>query len=230
MNEHLKLLPIEFSNFKRSIIKKSILDDIDALFILLNNTKLYNKTFTKSDIVNYINNIGNKNYEEAKNYIPDVDYNFFLKEMFDNANTSIGKEKEEIDKHISYLIQSWDAYLDRIKVKNKVIDSYDIESTGFPDLSRGSVCSNFIPGQGLDNLNCSINNTILLTNPRNKKTIHAEILRIQKNRYECKIDNKIYYLIDREEIVDAYSALFSINKEIYSGWWNRTLIAQQIAQ
>ena len=37
--------------------------------------------------------------------------------------------------------------------------------------------------------------------------------------------SKIYNLIEIEHVQEAWSCLAQINKHIFAGWWNRTLIS-----
>lgn len=226
MEEYLKLLPPEFSNFKRSIIKKSILRNIETLYKLLNETTLYDKrVFEKSDIVNWVINSHEGKFKEAKNFIPNVDYKYFLKESYENNSEILEDQKREIEFNMSYLRQNWSCWKDRLDVKNGIINKFDIDSDGFLSTSRGSLCCNFIPVK--NGINGEINDKIELFNPRNNKIEIFTILKINEedNSYRCiNSKNEIKYLIDHQNVKDAYSALFPINKEIYSGWWNKILI------
>lgn len=218
MEDYLKLLPSEFTNFKRSIIKKSILFSIERLFEKLNNTPIFNgRFFSKEDVVNFVLNHRSK---EKFDYIPHLTGMKFYTDDYWST------EKNIIDDYKSFLIQNWMLYEERIKVKNKtLVDKFDIDSDGFPSTSRGSLCCNFIPVK--NGINSEINDEIELFNPRNNKIEIFTILKINEedNSYRCiNSKNEIKYLIDHQNVKDAYSALFPINKEIYSGWWNKILI------
>lgn len=220
MEDYLKLLPSEFTNFKRSIIKKSILFSIERLFQKLNNTPIFNgRIFSKEDVVNFVLNHRSK---EKLDYIPNLTgMKFYTDDYWSD-------EKNIIDAYKSFLIQYWMLYEERIKVKNKtLVDKFDIDSDGFPSNSRGSLCYLYTPVR--NGLNSNVNDVIELFNPRSKKTEIFTVTGIRKEgetiNYQCKnTKNEFVYFIDEEDVKDAYSALFPINKELYSGWWNKILI------
>jgi hypothetical protein len=72
-----------------------------------------------------------------------------------------------------------------------------------------------------------VGDIINVKNPRTKKELPLKVIQLNnenKQMYKCEYKNKTIFIYPHEEIENAYDCLFSINKAIYSGWWNRTLI------
>ncbi len=244
----MEILPSDFKQIKRSPIKRQILHYLDKVLELLNTSGLYDKVFTKEELVRYMMiKTEYSNFLVAYKYIPrtdssDIIYDYMTEsdwklqgEIRKNRITELREiHKDKIDTvnnlnyYIGLLRQSWQNYEDRQKVKQgKIIDSWDIEKDGYPRTGRGNLCHLFIPIKGYfpnnktDNFN--------LYNPRTKKKIQYKIESYKKedNVYKCINEKgKTVFLIPYEEVKEAYSCLFTNNKEIYAGWWNKTLISK----
>jgi hypothetical protein len=245
---YLDLLPPDFKNFKRSIIKRTILRYIDLVTDFLNNCSLYDgRVFDKKEVVRYMmKGTAYSNFYLAYKFIPrkssdslwmkyvaeNKPTNFKdkqldnLYEKFENENKDVIKEYRDLEHHLQCLKQAWESYEDRQKIKKgELVNSYDMEDDGYPRTGRGALCYLFTPVKG--NLPENKKGTFNLYNPRNKKNLEYKILGYKKEDkiYSCLDENgKKVFLISHQEVADAFDCLFTSNKEIFSGWWNKTLI------
>ena len=246
---YLDLLPKEFSKSKRGIIIKDILEHVDEAHKVLNDSGLFDRVITKEDIVRFMmRGVKYSNFFLAYKFIPRVnDMDIWMrfwdelrkrevqpseKEKSKLMDEFHKENKEEFDKYnnvsccIQWLNQSWESYEARQKVKEgTLVHNYDIEKNGFPRTSRGNLCYLFIPIKGEFPKNATGN--IDLYNPRKKKNETFTNLEYNKedNTYACiNPKGKKVFLAPYDEVEGAYSDLFAINKEIYSGWWNKIMI------
>ena len=241
----MDILPKEFSSFKRGIIKREILENIDDAEKILNASGLFDRVITKKDIVRYMMR-GTKycNFYLANKFIPRTDQMDVWAKFWKTEDSKSSKAKKEkamaafrkaneaaFDKHhkvthcLSLLTQAWESYENRQKIKaGGLVHEYDMEDNGFPSTSRGCMCYLFIPVKG--NFPVNAKGFLRLHNPRSRKTEKFKILKYNKedNIYACNNpQGKKVFLAPFEDVADSYDALFDINKEIYSGWWNKTM-------
>lgn len=232
---YIDILPPEFKDFKRSLIKRDILKAIDSAHECLNTCGLYNgRIFDKKEVVRYMMSI-TKNFFLAhcfvprKNFMNDVIFRDREKK-FDKLpvleQRKLEEPYEELSSNLQWLKQCWEAYESRLNVKaGKMAVSYDKEEDGLPCTSRGNMCSVFTAVKGKWEKDKS--GSLTLYNPRNKKKVTLTIDKYVKNEdvYICTdLAGKKVYLSSHESVSDAWDALFAVNKEIFSGWWNKTLI------
>ncbi len=219
---YLDILPKEFKTFKRSIIKHEILFYLNKTETILNEVDFYrNRKFDKKDVVRYMMFYSDNKFELSYKFIPPIDFPFAERDKY-----------REIERSLNFLKQSWDSFLARQKIsKGQVVQSFDIEKDGYPRTGRGAMCYLFTPIEG--NYPTNLKDTFKLYNPRSKKDVTFKILGTKNEGsifiYKCENEKgKIVFLSPYDEIEGAYDCLFPINKETYSGWWNRTLISKEI--
>lgn len=245
---YLDILPPEFSNYSRSIIKGGILRKIDKVTDLLNNSTLYEgRVFDKKEVAMYMM-LGYDDFHLSNMIIPRKDIFSFAEDEYtalykdeslvkddrdkgrDKIREKYKKEIDEMDllsRELDWCRDTYDTYTSRQKVKRgELVHSFDMEKDGWPSDSRGAVCYLFIPVKG--EFPTGEQSVISLLNPRNKKVYDYKVLGYKKEgggTYMCENEkgNKVF-LIPHETVEHAYDALFSVNKEIYSGWWNKTMI------
>lgn len=227
---YLQLLPVEFSTFKRSIIKRQILQSIASCTKFLNEARLHGeKVFTEKDVTFYMLYC-TKNTHLANCFIPRrSSMELFRQPGFEN----LSEEEQNIklkpyydyDHHLQWLKQSYEAYESQQRVKAGLSAHVWEKAEDVPRTSRGNLCSVYTAVDGVWQTNKT--GQIVLKNPRTKKNVVLQIEQYVKedNVYIChdEKNNKIY-LASIEDVKEAWSCLFDVNKEIFSGWWNRTLI------
>ena len=246
----MDILPSEFKNFKRSIIKRNILHYIDKVTKYLNESGIYDIKFTEKEVVRYMmTGTDYSNFYLAYMFIPHKDesslwMNYIyknreknldkkklngLRAKFEAENKEILKKYQELNHLLSGLSESWTQYKDRQKIREgKLVNDYDIEKDGFPRCGRGNMCYLFIPVKG--HWPKDKKGTFKLKNPRNGKTFNYKIEKYKEedNIYMClNEDGKKVFLAVHDEINSCWDALFTVNKEIYSGWWNKTMISKE---
>lgn len=244
--DFLDILPNEFKSFKRSIIKRQILNYIKKCTVLLNNAKNFDgKNITEKDVTRFIiRGTDYSNFYLAYKFVPrltDPWMKYASEWQRKNNKSSLPKnyyevcqktyeeeftEYHELNHALQILKQYWKQYQDRQKVKKgEVIDSWDIEKDGFPRTGRGNMCHLFIPVKGTWVKNKK--GSFELLNPRINKTVTYKITGYKKEEdiYSCINEKgKTVFLAKWEEINDCWDALFDTNKEIFAGWWNKTMI------
>lgn len=231
----MDILPSEFTGFKRSLIKRDILNAIDSAHEYLNECNLYNgRVFDKKEVVRYMMT-GTKYtkfylaylFIPRKDFFHDVrfrnpDFKTFPKEEQDKIETPY----TELSHRLQWLKQCWEAYEQRLNIRaGKMAHDYDKEESGVPRASRGNMCSVYTPVKG--KWETDLSGTITLFNPRSKKKVKLTIEQYVKNddTYVCSDPNgKKFYLTSHKSVADSWDCLFAVNKEIFSGWWNKTLI------
>jgi hypothetical protein len=247
---YLEILPQDLVSKKRSLIKSYILETIDSTYEWLLKSPFYNETpITKEQIALYMM-IGTKysNFQLAYLIIPKI-YDCYIWIEFEKAVEGIALTREErsalrteyrethkqelddyyeLERTLHYLGQVWEHYEARLKVKEGVpVKSYDMEDDGFPSASRGNMCYLFIPVKNLNNK--ELESEVTLFNPRNKRNENfTEVtFKEEDNIYSAinKTGKKVFFA-DHSEVAECWDCLFSINKAIYTGWWNKTLILQ----
>lgn len=246
------VLPPFFSENKKGFIVKPTISKIKNITKLLNECSDYfNKTFTEVDVARYLLLSLKDNWELAFEFIPYIDDNHIIpimdyyvsngediKEFLKLNIEEREKKNDEICEYynipqdklktlkweIKSLEELGQSYRLRMDVKNNVIDKSDWGEGSYPRLGRGSICRYYIPVKGLTDKESG---ELFLVNPRSKKNETFKI----KSQIEnisayvcCNSKGNEVYLIEHGEVVVAYDTLFPINKEIYAGWWNRTLI------
>lgn len=243
----MDILPADFKKTKRSPIKRTILLYIDKVTGLLNSCGLYDgRVFDKKEVVRFMMR-GEKysNFYLAHKFVPkkydssslwfsyvnkhkkgDEDNYDELYEKFREENKELLVVYDELSHTIQCMSQCWEQYEDRQKIKDKkLVNDYDIEEDGFPRTGRGNMCYLFVPVKGKFPKNAK--GSLTLFNPRIKKSVTYTKLKYkaEDNIYSCLNEKgKKVFLADHSEIKDSYNCLFASNKEIYSGWWNRTMI------
>lgn len=246
--EFMDALPKEFLIRKSGDIKNSVFKSIDKAFEILNKTKAFEgRIFTKLEIVKYMLWI-KPNFHLAWLFIPRMDstrlwMNYIKKnkeeklseknldklyKKFEIENKAEIIELQELEFAMRGLEQSWELFLNRIDVKNGTF-SRDIQPNGFPRTGRGNLCYSFIPVKG--NYPLKKVDEFKLYNPRTKKDLVYKILAydLEDEIYKCLSEKgKEVFLEKHSNIENAYSDLHSVNKEIFSGWWNRILISKEI--
>lgn len=247
---YLELLPKDLISKKRSLIKTHILKSIDSTYEWLLHSPFYNENpITKEQITLYMMvGTGYSNYKLAWKIIPKI--NSMSKEMeYYNQNPNwkdLSKEEEiklhdkwrednkeildyhaDLDMKLSYLRQVWEPYVNRNKIKKGLLVSdHDMEDDDFPRTSRGSMCYLFHPIKNFKNIPHSTKE-LTMFNPRSKKDIIlTDLIYKKEDDIFSAIDpkGKKIFLADYQAVADSWDDLFSINKAIYSGWWNRILI------
>jgi hypothetical protein len=229
----LDILPPEFKTFKRSIIKKEIIEHIGRITKMLNESPVYkDMTFTDFQVTRYML-ARRTNLHLAWKYIPnrhsmDLNIDPKLKGLNKKEREKLWNAYEKISQELRWLMDSWDMWEKRQRIKRgEPASSYDTDKdeNGIPRTGRGNLCSLFTPIKG--KWIKGQKGTLKLFNPRNKKTITLRIKKFVKdeNVYIC-LNNKgkEIFLTDYETVNNAWDALFPANKEIFSGWWNKILI------
>ena len=224
---YMDLLPQDFSNFHRSIIKRDILAHIDRVTDHLNNCPLYDgRVFDKKDVVRYMLSYTD-NYTLARMFIPHKSsMALYAKEADLPPKQFKAKEKlyEDLQIEIQWLSQSWNLYLQKQMILNKDIVSGDFEDDGFPRASRLNLCWMFVPVDGKWRKNKK--GTVELYNPRSKKDETYKLLEWKAEDNVYKAENpkgEVVFLCKFQDAYDCYDALFSVNKELVHGWWTRKL-------
>jgi len=233
---YMDILPPEFKNFKRSIIKRQIIEAIRSTTKFLNECPLYDgRVFTELEVARYtMRGTKYSNFYLAHLYIPRRDSiklhyskEFKYDELPEEEQNKLRKPYDDLSYHLQWLKQSWEAWESRLRVKEGKGDelSDELESHGAPRTGRGNLCSVYTPvkGQWLKDQT----GVIKMLNPRNKKSINLTIEKYVKSDdiYICVDEKgKKFYLTSFESVEEAWSCLFDINKEIFAGWWNKTLI------
>lgn len=246
--DYKDILPSIFKTFKRSIICTSILKEIDKLYnVILERQDIYPHIVSKSNIVRWLQyednyklknlfmpsaeRISNRLYmdfcnKEEKENKDNVNYTLDgVYERFEEQYKDLSDRLREIDYWQCILKQDWGTYLNKENKKKGELDPSDLEDSNYPRLSRGNLCYYYIPIKGLGK---DESGGITCLNPRTKKKKRFTIINQLENdypAYKC-VDGmgKECFIADWEEVNEAWDCLFSINKEIYSGWWNKTLI------
>jgi hypothetical protein len=229
----LDILPAEFKTYKRSLIKREIIDHIGRITKLLNESPVYkDMKFTEFQVTRYML-ARRKNFYLAWKYIPnrttlDLRFDDNYKKMSEEEKIKIREFLNEMSQELSWLMDSWKMWEQRQRIKQgKSAHDFDMDEdeNGIPRTSRGNLCSIYtaVKGKWLKNQK----GPLKLFNPRNKKTITLTIEKFveSENVYVC-LDNKgkKIFLTDYESVDDSWDALFAANKEIFSGWWNKILI------
>lgn len=232
----MDILPPEFKTFKRSIIKRQILKAIDMTTRFLNACPLYDgRVFTELEVTRYMmRGTAYSNFHLAHLYIPrrdsirlHYDKSLNYDKLPEEEQEKLRKPYDDLSSHLQWLKQAWEAYESRKRVKAGKGDdlSDELEESGAPRTGRGNLCSIYTPvkGKWLKDQR----GVIKMFNPRNKKTVELTIEKYVKSDdvYICTNDKgKKVYLTSFESVEEAWSCLYDINKEIFSGWWNKTLI------
>jgi hypothetical protein len=244
---YLDILPAGFKNFKRSILKRQVMFYLDKVAEILNTTSIYEgRVFDKKEIVRYMmRGTSYSNFYLAYKFIPKkTSDSLWMKyagkhnaqgqeqidalwDSFEAENKDILKEYQKLENALQCLTQVWEQYESRLAVQNGTHDR-DIEKDGYPRTGRGNMCYSFIPVRGKYPKNKK--GTFELYNPRTKKDVTLTILGYKKEDeiYKCLTEEGKEVFLDTEaNISNAYSDLHDSNKEIYAGWWNRTLISRE---
>lgn len=249
VEKYKHLFPEEIFN-KKSFLYKHFIKNLEKIISKFNNfinntdteliSVLVNSNISNEDIINHIINYRNPAKRKSIKTIIYADFVFFklydklkgdssLIDKWREINKDKINEAKEIEQYIAYAVQDYDLIKVKLDKINRLIDETDIEEDGMPRLGRGSLCRYYIPIKGLNN-SYKINDKIVCYNPRNKKEIQYTITKIKENgdAYEV-IDNRMkrYWFASYEDIQNAWSDLFSINKDIYSGWWNKSQIIKK---
>jgi len=149
-----------------------------------------------------------------------------LMDEFRKDNKELQDYYYEAERILDFFKNNWDPYKNRQDVKQgKLVHSYDMGEDGFPVANRGTLCYLFIPVKNFDQINKDLNH-VGLYNPRKKtKEIFTNVkYKEGENIYSAVNEKgKKVFFADFEDVNNSWDALFSINKEIYSGWWNRIL-------
>lgn len=128
--------------------------------------------------------------------------------------------------NLTYAVQDYDNVIKRINIKLKKYDEDSFDNDKMPSLNRANLCSMYIPVDELS-FKHNIGDNIKCINDRTKKIIEFKITKRKFDdnyTYECvDKNNKIYWITSYDNVKDAWDCLFPINKDIYSGWWNKTL-------
>lgn len=220
--DFMDILPADFKKVKRSILKRSILSYIDKVTDFLNTCGLYeDRKFTKNEVVRYMmRGTYYSNFHVAYLLIPRKDT------TFEKENEKEIQKYRDLEHLMACMRQIWEQYEDRCKIKKgELVDDWDMEKDGYPRTGRGSLCYLFTPVKGEWKANQT--GKFKLLNPRNNKVVEYEILgyKAKDDIYACLNEKgKKVFLTEYSEVEEAYSCLFSSNKEIYSGWWNKTMI------
>jgi len=247
----MDILPADFKKFARSVIKRRFLHLLDKAEKILSESGCYGeKVIDKKVLVRYIM-LRNNDYFLAVLFVPKLDETRLiieeyaklketgnLKKSFELACDEIEKEQantiekyREIDHILSSLDEYWNMYQSREKIKSGELDNgHDMESDGYPSMSRGAMCYLLTPVKG--DYPKELETEFKLFNPRTKKDVTYKILgkktEYKTPIYKCENQNgKVVFLFPLEEVEEAYDCLFTTNKEIFSGWWNRTLISKE---
>jgi hypothetical protein len=248
----LDIFPEPFKKMKRGIIRRVVLSSINRAFKFINSCSLYEgKVFDRKDVVRYMLAMNENKHHLAWCFIPHKS-SFSVISDFTNSikDQNLTKEEEakkfneffensklydvydELERNLRYPNQCWDAYESRQKIKNgKLIEEWDIEKDGYPSTSRGALCYLYIPVKGEYPKDAT--GTWILTNPRNGKDEQYKIINSKTEgnttAYRClNSKGKEVFMYPHREIECAFIDLFDINKEIFSGWWNRTLISKEV--
>ncbi len=233
---YMDILPPEFKTFKRSIIKHQIIEAIKTTTKFLNECSLYDgRVFTELEVARYtMRGTMYNNFYLAQLYIPRKDSiklhyskEFKYDELPEEEQNRLRKPYDDLSQHLQWLKQSWEAWESRLRVKAGKGDEFNeqLEENGAPRTGRGNLCSIFTPvkGKWLKDQK----GVIKMLNPRNKKIIKLTIEKYIEDEdiYICVNEQgKKMYLTSFESVEEAWSCLYDINKEIFSGWWNKTLI------
>ena len=241
-----EILPAEFRNRKRGIIYKDILNNIEAITKMLNELPEFKgiRTFDIKEVAYY--GLVKNNYCLKKLLIPISDYNGWFAEYVEaTKGRDLSEEKdkkladeiresykhqavEELKHRLQYLKELWDSYEQRKRVQQGLLaHSYDMEDDGFPRTSRANLCGFYIPIKGKFKPE---GDKFILFNPRKKKEEIYKVLEYKEEDdvYKCKSPSgKEVFFCTLDDTESSWDALFSINKEIFSGWWNKILINKQ---
>lgn len=245
---YMDLLPTEFRN-KKNLLITDVLEYIDRTTEFLNNCSLYDgRKFDKKEVVRYMmRGTDYSNFYLARLFLPRKDSSDIwgsycskwykenpekklpegLYGVFAEENKEILKVYQDLETNLYWLIDGWKRYKNRKEVKDETY-SRDIEKDGFPRTGRGNLCYSFVPVKG--GLPKNKKGELNLINPRNKKNVTYKILEYKPEDgvYKCLDEKgKTVFLIDHEIVAEAWDCLHDVNKEIFSGWWNRTLILKK---
>jgi len=229
---YLDILPADLVRLKRSIIKTDIVEGIKRATQTLNESSLFDgRKFTEVEVTRFM-----FAQEEGKHHVawlfipPKSTTELYFRDKNFSKLPDVEKRKysepyEKIEHDLQWLRQSWDAWISRQNIKaGKMAHDYSVEKDGRPRTGRGNLCSVYTPVKGWKK---NEKGTIKLFNPRNKKNVLLTIDKYvrEDDVYICTDEQgKKFYLTSFESVEEAWSCLFSINKEIFSGWWNKTLI------
>lgn len=243
---YTEILPKDFN--PTSYIGKQVMSQIDMFHNFINTCPLYKgQVFTKENVVHYmLSYFQPLSFYLAEKFIhkpnstdlliqfiklkkdsgTDVSDESFSEnfEKFEATQNITRDTYNDLDKEFRYLEDIWSTWKQRTAIKNRTAD-FEIEEDGFPRQGRGNMCYAYHPIQG-DIRNLEIGKTYTCTNPRSKKEVELTILskRGDQSEYKCLLKGKEIFICEYGEVEECYSCLHPINKVIWSGWWNRTLI------
>jgi hypothetical protein len=236
--DYMDLLPPEFRTFKRSIIMRDVLLRIDEVTRVLNECGLYgDRVFDKKEVVRYMLCIASgseeRHYGVAKMFIPKEDFfSMYVDRLHRKSKGQVVEDvpgdqetHENVERWLSYLKQSWEAYLSKKHIQQGIVEEGDLEEDGYPRASRGNLCGIYLPVENLCNAGKKAKK-LTLYNPRSKKdeVYTVEGYKAEDGVYKCiNPKGKTVFLADADEVRDAWDCLFPINKEIFGGWWNRIM-------
>ena len=147
-------------------------------------------------------------------------------------------EVHEIEPVLKAMFKAWE--IDRFGVDSKELKVYGRFSTDtipdllrntrkefiiFPDMGRGSLCSNFLVVTNMEKIKFEENSIITLKNTR--KGSKAKDYRLLEENYDnlIAVENLstglVEFLANIYTVENAYSDLFTCNRIEFKGWYNR---------
>lgn len=124
------------------------------------------------------------------------------------------------------MIHDWDRWH---KCDNPLChgDSDDVvDGYAYPTGRRGTLCREYTAVKDLDVSRYATGQTITFKTSKGTKK-KAVVIHIDSADNKMIIQEegkkKVKILIDNERIRNSYDALFSCNKKIYAGWWNKRI-------
>ena len=238
---YLEILPKDIT--KKSLINRLLLDTVEGVYKTLKSLPLYSSmhNVTKEDIVMYMM-FGEDSYLHDNMFIPraakyehwnKLCNNLSQREIDELRDSYFKEHDEEFNKYdhaksyIRQLKTMWGHYTDRKKIANgELVNKWDMEANGYPSTSRGAMCYLFIPVKGKFPFKVNEDKSINLYNPRKKKTEVFTNVEFNDEEYIYSCLNptgKKVFLAPYDSIEESYSCLFTINKAIFSGWWNKVM-------
>jgi hypothetical protein len=174
----LDVLPAEFKTFKRSVIKRAVIEDIKSTTKYLNETGLFDKVITEIATARYMLCMIESKHHLAWKFIPllstfSIDFDPKYKDLPQTEKDRFWDKIEETSQQLRWLRDTYNAYLQRQRISRGEYDLRSLEDSGVPRTGRGNMCSVYTAVKG--KWEKDVKDEITLFNPRSKKNIVLKV-------------------------------------------------------
>lgn len=222
---------------KNSIISYTLSNQIDEVVEALNNVSIkmnYETTFTRQNVIDFLLSekmksihIHPKFYDTNYHFIPILENPNEQSVIYYNSIRDILlNEIYKAGRSINFLLQVYG----HVEEKNRVASGTYIpdmeEGSDFPLYNRGNLCAAYVPVKG--KIKIDSEGFIHLKKAKSDKMLKYKVLNFDETQYRFKClteKGETVFLTDYGGVQSAYADLSGVNKEIFKGWQNKTLLA-----